>query len=105
MIGVAVSYFNVVFVVVGKAKNVYAVLIAKTALSVIADFLLITLFGVYGVAGSNIIVNFVIAAVSFCLLKRQKYISFCGYKKCDLPEFFAYIKSGFFSLIFSALII
>ena len=97
MIGVAVSYFNVVFVVVGKAKNVYAVLIAKTALSVIADFLLIPTFGVYGVAGSNIIVNFVIAAVSFCLLKRQKYISFCGYKKGDLPEFFAYIKSGFFS--------
>ena len=41
MIGIIVSFVNVVFVVIGKDKNVYIFLAINTVLSIIADFVFI----------------------------------------------------------------
>ncbi len=97
MIGIIVGFVNVVFVVVGKAKNVYIFLGIQTVLSIIADFLLIPNFGVYGVAISNIIVNAILAVTSFGLLYAQKHIKFCWFKKSDTTIFKEWCKVGMFS--------
>lgn len=64
MVGIIVSFVNVVFVVVGKDKNVYIFLAIQTVLSLIADLALIPNLGVYGIAVSNIVVNAVLAVSS-----------------------------------------
>lgn len=97
MIGIIVSFVNVVFVVVGKEKNVYIFLVVHIILSLIADFTLIPNLGVYGVAISNIIVNVVLSVVCFSLLYMQKYIRFCWFQKGDLPIFKEWCKIGVFS--------
>lgn len=81
MVGILPSFFNVVFVVVGKDKNVYIFLGVQTVLSVIADFLLIPAMGVYGIAASNIIVNALLAVAGFLVLFLQKLIRPAWYKK------------------------
>ncbi len=97
MVGIIVSFVNVVFVVVGKDKNVYIFLAINTVLSLIADFVLIPNLGVYGIAVSNIIVNSILAIVSFILLYIQKYIKFCWFHKSDLPILKEWCKVGVFS--------
>ncbi len=97
MIGIIVSFVNVVFVVVGKAKNVYIFLGIRTALSVIADFLLIPNFGVCGVAISNIIVNTILAVACVWLLYAQEHIKFCWFKKGDDAIFKEWCRVGVFS--------
>lgn len=97
MIGIIVSFVNVVFVVLGKDKNVYIFLGIRTVLSLIADFLLIPNFGVYGVAISNIIVNCILAAACILLLYFQKHIRFCWFKKSDSAVFKEWCKVGVFS--------
>lgn len=97
MVGIIVSFVNVVFVVVGKDKNVYIFLAIQTVLSLIADFVLIPNLGVYGIAASNIIVNSILAIASFILLYSQKYIKFCWFQKSDLPILKEWCKVGVFS--------
>lgn len=97
MIGIIVSFVNVVFVVVGKSKNVYLFLIVNTILSLIADFVLIPSFGVYGIAVSNIIVNLLLAVFSFVLLYKQSYVKFCGFHKDDIKIVKSWCKVGVFS--------
>lgn len=97
MVGIIVSFINVVFVVVGKTKNVYIFLAISTVLSVISDFILIPSLGIYGVAISNIIVNSLLAVVSFTLLYRQKHIKFAWFNKSDLPTLKQWAKVGVFS--------
>ena len=97
MIGIIVSFVNVVFVVVGKDKNVYIFLAIQTVLSLIADFALIPNLGVYGIAVSNIIVNAVLAIASCILLFLQKYIKFSWFHKSDLPVLKEWGKVGVFS--------
>ena len=97
MVGIIVGFINVVFVVVGKAKNVYIFLTISTVLSVISDFILIPSLGIYGIAISNIIVNSVLAIASFALLYRQKYIKFAWFNKSDLPTLKQWTKVGVFS--------
>lgn len=97
MIGIIVSFVNTVFVVLGKDKNVYIFLGIKTALSLMADFLLIPNFGVYGVAISNIIVNAILAVTSILLLYFQKHLKFCRFKKSDIRMFKEWCKIGVFS--------
>ncbi|MDE7373047.1 MAG: hypothetical protein K2N18_03185, partial [Clostridia bacterium] len=94
---ITVSFINVVFVVVGKEKNVYIFLAINTVLSLIADFTLIPNLSVYGVAVSNIIVNAILAVSSFILLYKQKYIRFCWFHKSDLPVLKEWCKIGVFS--------
>ncbi len=97
MFGIIISFLNVVFVVVGKDKNVYMFLISKTVLSVISDFIMIPKFGVYGVALSNIIINVLLSAISIWILHKQKLISFSNFEKSDMNIFTDWGKVGVFS--------
>ncbi len=97
MAGIVVSFANVVFVVIGKDKNVYIFLVARTLLSLLADFILIPVFGIYGAAISNIISNLLLSVICIVLLYRQKYIKFCPFKKTDFVLFRDWLKTGFFS--------
>lgn len=97
MIGIIVSYVNVVFVVVGKSKNVYLFLVINTVLSLISDFILIPNFGVYGIAISNIVVNVLLSIFSFSLLFKQGYIKFCKFHKSDISIIKSWCKIGVFS--------
>lgn len=97
MTGIIVSFANVVFVVIGKDRNVYIFLGIRTVLSLIADFLLIPNFGVYGVAISNIITNTPLSAVCILLLYRQGFIRFCRFKKTDGTMFREWCRTGVFS--------
>lgn len=97
MLGIVVSFVNVVLIVVGKDTNVYIFLLINIALSLLADFALIPNFGIYGIAISNIIVNAILAIASFLLLYIQKYIKFCWFHKRDLPLFKEWGKVGVFS--------
>lgn len=97
MIGIVVSFTNVVFVVTEKHKNVYAFLIIRTLLSLAADFLLIPRLRVYGAAISNIIVNAVLAVIGIALLHVQKYIRFSRFKRSDFIAFKEWCKIGTFS--------
>ena len=97
MVGIIVSFVNVVFVVVGKDKNVYIFLAIQTVLSIIADFALIPNMGVYGIAISNIIVNSVLAIASFVMLYLQKLIKPCWFHKSDIPILKEWGKVGVFS--------
>lgn len=97
MTEIIVSFANVVFVVIGKDKNVYIFLAVRTALSLVADILLIPSFGVYGVAVSNIISNTLLSAVCILLLYKQGYIRFCRFKKSDGAMLRDWCKTGMFS--------
>ncbi len=97
MIGIIISFVNVVFVVIGKDKNVYIFLGIRTVLSLIADFVLIPNFGVYGVAGSNIIVNVLLAVICSLLLFKQKYVRICLFQKSDCQVFKEWCSVGIFS--------
>ncbi|MBD5086232.1 MAG: hypothetical protein HDT32_02550 [Clostridiales bacterium] len=97
MIGVIVSFVNVVFVVIGKDKNVYIFLAINIVLSIIVDFALIPNLGVYGIAISNIIVNTLLAISSFVMLYLQKLIKPCWFHKSDLPIIKEWCKVGVFS--------
>lgn len=97
MVGIIVSFVNVVFVVVGKDKNVYIFLAINTVLSLIVDFALIPNMGVYGIAVSNIIVNSILAVACFTLLYLQKYIKFGWFNKNDLSVLKQWVKVGVFS--------
>lgn len=97
MVGIIISFINVVFVVAEKHRNIYIFLIIRTLLSLVADFLLIPHLRVYGVVISNIIVNAVLAVVGIVLLYTQKYIRFCRFKSSDFATFKEWCKIGVFS--------
>lgn len=97
MIGIVVSFVNVVFVVVGKDRNVYIFLAISTVLSVVADFGLIPNFGVYGIAMSNIIANTLLAVASFVMLYAQRLTKPCWFHASDVPVLKEWGKVGVFS--------
>lgn len=97
MMGLIVSFSNVVFVVIGKDRNVYIFLGIRTVLSLITDLLLIPNFGVYGVAVSNIIANTLLSIACIILLYRQRYIRVCRFKKSDSVVFREWCRTGVFS--------
>lgn len=97
IMGIIVSFANVVFVVIGKDKNVYIFLAVRTALSLVADILLIPNLGVYGVAVSNIISNTLLSAMCILLLYKQGYIRFKCFKKSDGAMLCEWCKTGVFS--------
>ena len=83
MLGILVSFANVVFVVIGNDKNVYIFLGIRTVLSVMADFLLIPYFGIYGAAVSSMITNALLSVACMILLHKQGYIRSCLPGKAD----------------------
>ena len=97
IIGIVGRFVNVVFVVVGKARNVYIFLIANALLSVFADFVLIPTFGVMGVAFSNILINLILGIAGIVLLAIQKNIKFEKFSKQDISTCKEWAKVGIFS--------
>lgn len=81
MIGIIVSFVNVVFVVIDKAKNVYLFLGIKTIITIISDFIVIPHFGVIGVAISNILINSILAISGVIILINEKAIQPRKFKK------------------------
>lgn len=91
------SFAAVVFVVIGRSRNVYIFIAARTILTVAGDMIFIPRMGVYGVAVSNIIVNTLLAAVCVALLASGKHIVVSGFSKGDIPLFKEWAKTGAFS--------
>ena len=97
MIGIIVNFVNVVFVVIGKSKNVYIFLGVKTIITIIIDFIIIPRFGVIGVAVSNILINSILAIIGIIILYIEKFIRVSWFKKTDLTMFKKWIRVGVFS--------
>ncbi len=97
MVGIIVSFVNVVFVVTGKSKNVYLFLAAKAIVTIISDFIIIPRFGVIGVASSNICINGILAIVGLAILFKQKSIRISRFKKEDLTIGKDWCRVGVFS--------
>ena len=97
MIGIIPSFFNVVFVVAEKPKNVYVFLGIQVILGIIADFLLIPSMGVNGIAVSNMITNSILAIAGFIVLYLEKLIKPCLFSKGDKLEYLSWLKIGLFS--------
>jgi hypothetical protein len=84
-IGILPSFFNVVFVVLGKSRNVYAFLVIGSAVSVLSDLVMIPNFGANGVAYTNILTNSLLAIAGFVLLLLEKAIRPAAFHKRDWP--------------------
>ncbi len=97
MVGITVSFVNVVFVVLAKSKNVYIFLAAKVVVTIISDFILIPQFGVVGVAISNIAINIILASVELFILFKQNAMNVCWFKKEDLAITKDWARIGAFS--------
>ncbi len=72
MIGNIVSFVNVLFVVLDQSLYIYAMVILKTIFTIIGDLFLIPIFGVNGVAYSNIVVSLVCVVLCMIAVFRQK---------------------------------
>ena len=101
-IGIIVSYINVIFVVIGKAKNIYINLAASSVMMVISDFWMIPSCGIYGIAYSNILVNLIVSISLILVLRGSGYLKFSWFKKEDLADLKDYAKRGFCSGLQSA---
>lgn len=97
MIGIIVSFVNVVFVVIGKSKNVYIFLVTKAVVTIISDFIIIPQFGVIGVASSKILINALLAIVGIVILFIEKSVKISWFKKEDFKVFKEWCKVGVFS--------
>lgn len=97
MIGIIFSYANVVFLVIDKSRYMYAFLVTKIALALLADFVLIPGLGIDGIAVSNIIANGVMGALAIGLLIYIKQLRPGKYSKEDLPNFKDWGRIGLFA--------
>ena len=97
MIGIIFSFASVVFLVIDKARYMYAFLIAKILLSLLSDFALIPNMGIDGIAVSNIIANFIMGGLSIGLLIYIKQLKPGKYFKEDLPHLKDWGRIGLFA--------
>ena len=97
MIGILPSFFNVIFVTINKAKNVYIFLVIQAILGIIGDFILIPNLGVNGIAINNIITNSLLAVVGFVILFIEKQITPSWFNNSDSVLLLNWYKIGLFS--------
>ena len=97
MIGIIVSFINVVFVVIGKSINVYIFLGVKAVVTIISDFIIIPKAGVIGLGISNILINAILAIVGIVIIYLEKAIKFKWFSKEDLPVLKDWARVGVFS--------
>lgn len=97
MIGIIVSFINVVFVVIGKSINIYIFLAVKSVLTIVCDFLIIPHFGVIGVAIGNIVINLMLAIVGIIILIKGHTLKVSKFSKLDFIVFKDWAKVGVFS--------
>lgn len=96
-IGIIGSFFGVVFILIGKSRYIYTLLIANMIFTVIGDSILIPEFGVNGAAYTNIILNLMIAGVSLGLLHHEGLLYLKLDKIGDYTWIKQWIKVGLFS--------
>lgn len=97
MIGIVFSYASVVFLVIDKSRYMYAFLVAKILLALLADFALIPAMGIDGIAVSNIIANSIMGALAIGLLIYIKQLRPGKYNKEDLPHLKDWGRIGLFA--------
>ncbi len=97
MIGIIPTFFNVIFVTINKAKNVYIFLIIQAILGIIGDFILIPNLGVNGIAINNIITNSILAVAGFITLFLEKQITPSWFNKGYSKLIANWCKIGLFS--------
>ena len=97
MVGIIFSYASVVFLVIDKSRYMYAFLVVKILLALLADFALIPGIGIDGIAVSNIIANGVMGALAIGLLIYIKQLKPGKYSKEDLPHFKDWGRIGLFA--------
>lgn len=97
MIGIVFSYASVVFLVIDKSRYMYAFLVAKILLALLADFALIPAMGIDGIALSNIIANGIMGALAIGLLIYIKQLRPGKYNKEDLPHLKDWGRIGLFA--------
>ena len=97
MIGIVFSYVSVVFIVIDKSRYMYAFLVAKIALALLSDFLLVPSMGVDGVAVGNIIANSIMGTLGVILLIYGKYMKVGKYYKDDVAYFKDWTRIGLFA--------
>lgn len=95
ILGNAVSFVHVLFVVLEKPLYIYAMVVLKTIFTVIGDWLLIPKFGVNGAAYSNIAVSAVCVVLCLCIVLKEKLLAVSfSFEKSFLKD---YIGIGLFS--------
>lgn len=97
MIGIIPTFFNVVFVVNNKTKNIYIFLIIQVICSLISDFILMPDLKINAVAYGNIISNIFLTVIGFIVLKKQGLIMVSKFNKTDYHVFCDWLKIGFFA--------
>lgn len=97
MVGIIFSYASVVFLVIDKSRYMYAFLVAKICLALLADFALIPGMGIDGIAVSNIIANGVMGALAIGLLIYIKQLRPGKLSKEDIPHFKDWGRVGLFA--------
>ena len=85
ILGIIYNFSNVVFVVIGRAKNMYILLVVNAFLLIITDFFFIPFFGIHGVAYSNMLINMILGIVCIIILIITKNMCFSFYKQFNLP--------------------
>lgn len=96
-IGIITSFVNVIFVVVGKSKNMYTLLVVNCIMLVISDFLLIPHFGINGVAISNVVTNCLMSGVGIIVLRMNHLIRISRWEKKTWIMIKEWAKIGLFS--------
>lgn len=97
MVGIIFSYASVVFLVIDKSRYMYAFLVAKICLALLADFALIPGMGIDGIAASNIIANGIMGALAIGLLIYIKQLRPGKFSKEDIPHFKDWGRVGLFA--------
>ena len=97
IVGIVFSYTSVVFLVIDKARYMYAFLVAKICLALLADFALIPSMGIDGIAVSNIIANGIMGALAVGLLIYIKQLKPGKFSKEDVPHFKDWGRIGLFA--------
>ena len=97
MIAIIFSYISVVFLVIGKSRYMYVILIVKILLSLLSDVILIPMLGINGIAISNVISNSIVSLTGIILLIYEKKISFSKFNKEDFSYLKEWVKTGVFA--------
>lgn len=96
-IGIFGSFYAIVYVLIGKSKYIYALLIAKSILIVFGDSILIPEFGVNGIAYTNIFLSTIITIISIGLLHFEGLLCLKVGRIGDFTWLVDWVKTGLFS--------
>ncbi|MBQ3421092.1 MAG: hypothetical protein IJH34_05395, partial [Romboutsia sp.] len=96
IIGIIYVFASVVFTIIGKEQYIYAILLVKMVGLIVGDLLLISKFGSFGIAYSNIFTNLTLALCSIALIVKEGCITFRFKTIKDKMFFKDWIRVGIF---------